>query len=233
MPERSWLSERRLAGLMLTIGAVVFLAAAGLPLWDSNMKSVYSMPLRERFTFILENAALWGWACALFIAGALITLYGLVLLADLLGDAGEHVFSRLSRLTLVMGVTIWIVEMGFRISVGGWERPEATTPEALNLFLRFSGWVQVTFIVYTVLMLVGTAAYGASLLATRLLPRWAGWTAVAFGLLGLAVLLAFGDVPPLVAYLPSLIVGIRLLIPSPSQVAVEGKTETQASLQSA
>lgn len=229
------LNERRLAGLLLAMGAVIFLTAAGLPLWDGNMKSVYMMPMPERFTFILGNAVLWGWACALFIAGALIALCGLVLLTGLLSDAGERIYSRLSLFTLAVGVILWTVEMGFRMSVGGWARTDGTNSTVLDLFLRLSGWVQVLFMVNTVLMLVGTAAYGVALLVTHFLPRWIGWLAVVVGLLGLVALLAFGDVPPFVIYIPILLVGIRLLIPLPARATskTDGKSEPQATLQQA
>ena len=64
MNRSAWIDERRLSGSLLTLGAVTFLLAAGMPLWDSSGTSVYMMPLPDRLSFILGNPALWGWAWA-------------------------------------------------------------------------------------------------------------------------------------------------------------------------
>jgi hypothetical protein len=203
-----------------------------MPLWDSSGTSVFAMSLPDRLAFILNNQTLWAWTNALFIGSALVTLFGLAMLADLLRDTPGRLLSRLGLLAFLFGALLWTVEVGFRVSLGAWDRAGASNPASIDLFVRLSAWLQVLFVVDITIVLLALAAYGASLFAARLLPAWVGWVLVSFAVLGLAMLLATGDVPPFIAYLPLLALGIRLTArPLPGATAQQpvGASEASAS----
>jgi hypothetical protein len=210
MRTNRWLNEARLTGLCLAAGSLTFLVAAVMPLWDSSGRSVFAMPMPDRLAFILDNQTLWAWTNALFIGSALVTLFGLAMLADLMRDTPGRLLSRLGLLAFLVGVLLWTVEVGFRVSMGAWDRAGASDRAAIDLFMRVSAWLQVLYVVDIMLVLLSLAAYGASLLVARLLPAWVGWVLLTFAALGLAMLFATGDVPPFIAYLPLLALGIRL-----------------------
>jgi hypothetical protein len=221
MSNQGWLAERRLSGLLLVAGSLLFFVAAGLPLWDNTGKSVYLTPLLDQFAFILGNGALWAWTNALFIAGTLVVLAGMVLLEGLLTDGGDRVLARLGLMAVSLGALLWIIEMAFRISVAGWAHGDANSPAAVDLYVRLSGWVETLFIIFTVLNLFGIAAFGASLLMTRLVPAWAGWFAIAVGLFGLVILILTGDLQPFLSYVPVLAMGIAILLKRRAQPVLE------------
>ena len=74
--------------------------------------------------------------------------------------------------------------------------------------------------------LLGTVSYVVALLVL-LLPRWAGWTAIVFGGLGLLVLAVTGDLPPFVTYIPILVLAVRLLVRPRTAPAKEDVAEAR------
>jgi hypothetical protein len=68
------------------------------------------------------------------------------------------------------------------------------------------------FVIYTILTFAGLSLYGGAILTSMLLPGWAGWTAVIYGVAGLIVFAIVRDAPPFVHYLVPILIGILLLL---------------------
>jgi hypothetical protein len=92
-----------------------------------------------------------------------------------------------------------------------WAQDALANTSGLELFVHISEWLRVIFIVYSALTLVALASYGASILGTGLLPRWAGWVSVGYALLGFSYLALLADLPPFANYLLFLLLGVLTL----------------------
>jgi hypothetical protein len=80
-------------------------------------------------------------------------------------------------------------------------------------------------VIYTVLAFTALAALGGAVLSTCILPRWMGWLTLVYSLVGLGVFVYTHDIPPLLHYLPLLIIGILLLRSQPKLSIREGYLE--------
>jgi len=127
----------------------------------------------------------------LLSAGMVVTALGLVLLEACLRAAGDRVLSRLGMVSFLLAAGLWLVA------------------EALSLGGR--GWVYPLERDYLLFSCFSMACYGGALLRTKLLPLPVAWLSLVWGIVWLGVgLLAF--LPPLIANLVSLPIGILLLL---------------------
>ncbi len=94
----------RLGGALLILGStVVWLGAVTWP--GMALEKVASHPADHLFT------------SGAFLVGALITLAGFTLLATMLRDAGERVYSQLGSVAFLLGVVTWTLHLAFRATV--------------------------------------------------------------------------------------------------------------------
>ena len=206
-------NERLLAVLFLIAGCVLFWIGAFLPIADKKGTIVYLLPLREQVAVAGDNVAMWQWATALFIAGAIMVVFGLTILTAVLRDAGERIFSHLGLAAVSMGAIYWVIFTAFRGGAGIWAAQEmAQSGTSVTLYEGLSAGAQWLFLTYTMLTILGFTAYGAALLQARLLPAWVGWVAIVYGIAELAMLLLTGDVAPLLNYAMPFLFGILLLL---------------------
>lgn len=181
----SWqgVSERRMAGSLLVltfatfeIGGILFTGRAMLG-WQID-----------------DRAAHMKWERSFVILPTLLTVLGLVLLADLLRAAGDTFLAQLGMVTYLVGAALVVV--------------------AETRFLHDDDWNYPQVVAYVVLALLAQAAIGAALLQTALLPAWVGWTTVIWNL---GYLLIIVIVRPREVYYPAihfvapLLIGITLL----------------------
>lgn len=134
------------------------------------------------------------WERGFVIAGILAAVLGLVLLEDMLRDAGEMVWSRLGMVTFLFGAIVVVV--------------------AETAYLGKRDWMYPQIVLYVVLALLAQAAFGASLLQTGLTAGWVGWATIIWNLGCLLLLLVFSRRNlyfPVVHHVAPLIIGIALL----------------------
>ncbi|MBX3056166.1 MAG: hypothetical protein KF770_06800 [Anaerolineae bacterium] len=157
---------------------------------------------------LYTGRAIWQWpasATAVYlrwergsvILAILVTAWGLVLLEDLLRAAGDPVIARLGMVTYLIGAVVVIV--------------------AETAYLYNRQWVYSQTVLYVILALLAQAAFGLSLLQTRLVPGWAGWTALIWNLFWLIVLpIAARDdmYYPALHHVAPFVIGIALLTSS-------------------
>jgi hypothetical protein len=172
--------------------------------------------LAEYLKLIAANRAAWLWTNGGIVVGVLLTAVGLSGLTALLREAGEGLLGQTGLLLFALGVTFWVIELAFRLSVTVWAAEEtANTGSPPAFFEPLHRWVGTLFFVYMVLAYLATAVYGGALLQTGLLPTWVGWVTLGAGLLGA---LSFVTGLPTIFSIPAgvhlapLLIGVALLI---------------------
>jgi hypothetical protein len=128
------------------------------------------------------------------MAAILVAALGLVLLERLLEAAGDKILAPSGMVIFLIGTVLVIVAETFSIS-----RQEQ---------------IYALIAVFVVLIFLGQAAFGGSILRARLLPGWVGWVTVIWNLAWLVILPIARPQDmyyPWLFYLAPLIIGISLL----------------------
>ena len=213
MFHRTFWTKHRLTGMIVLLGAILFWIGAVMPLTDPKGNFIWYLPPREWLLVIFAHPVLWQWTNLLFLGGSVVTVLGLVLLTTILWAAGDHALAPLGLSAFFFGTGLWVIQLVFRLSVDLWAAQEtARTGVVPTVYEPLNLWIRSLFVIYSVLAQSGIGAYGAALLATRVLPQWLGWTSIVFSLAGLSLLAFTGDAPPLMYYLMPMLMGILLLL---------------------
>lgn len=149
----------------------------------------------------------WGWPATgvsiawergIVIVAVLMSVLGFAVLELLLRTENAIVLSRLAFLSYLVGATVLITAETSLI--GG--RP----------------YVYAQIVTFIVLAFLAQAAFGLALVGTRLVPSWAGWTAIVWNmgaLVSLAVLSPSDLYYPFAHFIAPVVIGIALLRPPP------------------
>jgi hypothetical protein len=209
----------RTTGVALILGSVVMLGGATVYAFvkDVNGPLIFGQPPREWLRLIDAHTATWRWATILFIVGTLVTLCGWELLARQFQQAGDPGFTGVGLLALAIGATLWLIALAFRLSAELWAAQAAAATRAVpDSYAPLAAWSSALFVLYTILTFGGLALYGAAMLVSPLsplLPQWLGWVSIVYGLAGLVLLGVSRDAPPFLHYLPTLLIGVILVLP--------------------
>lgn len=177
------LSERTIAASLLVltfttfeIGGILFTGRAMLN-WSIQNRTVH---LRWERSFI--------------ILPTLLTVLGLLLLADLLRAAGDRYLAQLGMTTYLFGALLVVV--------------------AETAFVHDDSWNMVQVVAYVVLALLAQTVFGVALLQTGLVPSWVGWATVIWNLGYLLILLIARprDIYyPVIHFVAPLLIGLALV----------------------
>ena len=182
---------QKLSAILVILGSVLFLIAAFSP-----SSRVFPEPSAARkLEIILASPTAWLVAQILFALGAMITVIGIALVAYLARERSYAWLMHTSVAVLLVGGLLWIWHL--------YERtidPGAFTADVLPVWPPF---------LYFVLTEAGLAVFGMALLRSAL-PQWVGWTVIGSMVLFLVLTLSFGDMVPLVYYLITLLMGVKL-----------------------
>jgi hypothetical protein len=232
MIQRTIWTERRFTGLMLIIGCILFLTAAGLTPRDEQGNYIYGLSLRDALIVTYRHWSTWHWGLILFCIAVVLTLLGFAQLATLLRDAGDRVFSRMGLIAFQLVVSFFLINMAFDFSIGFWAAQEtASTKLVPDLYIQLSSWSDTLFEVSTALAFFAGLAYGVAMIATRILPRWLGWLMLVYNFIVFMFFAILGDMPPFVHYLLPIVIGFVLLLPR-SQLTSQLNREKELSLTS-
>jgi len=192
-----------LGGLLLVLGALAFAVGAGNP----HLVRVWTSSDEVGLPIIHVHPRSWRVTAILMIAATVLTAAGLWLLADVLATP----LARAGAVGYLLAAGCWIAHLAARLSVtpaaaAGFVAGDGIDP-AYRLFGRWTGSL---FAVFTVVAGLSLVAIGAAVLGSAL-AFGAGWTGIGFGVLIVGGFLAFGDMPPFVSYIPTLLFGIALL----------------------
>lgn len=183
------MSLERLGGLVIVLGAVLFIIAAFLP-----VSRVYALKeAGARQAMIAASPRAWTFSQLLFGAGAWIMALGVACSAYALRSQPQAVWMLAATACLVIGACAW-----------SWHLYQRAVDPVAFVSGSLTGF---PFALYTVLIIAGLACAGVALLQIGL-GAWSGWSLIAGSLLLLALYLYFGDMPPFAHYLLAIVLGI-------------------------
>jgi hypothetical protein len=214
MAKSAFWTPRRFAGCTLLLGCFLFMGAASLILRDAQGNFSVNLPPRAALLLIAAQTTRFEWSTSLFLSGVIVTALGFALLIRLLWESGERTFSLLALIASLLGLVLLVIYLAFWLGVDPFAAQEtARTGVVPDYYLPLTMWTTALFRVYTALAFSALALAGGALLISQVLPRWLSWTAIVYGLVGLALFAYAHDIPPFVHYLVPIVMGILLLLP--------------------
>jgi hypothetical protein len=195
-------------GWLLVAGAIVFWAGAVTPPYRQWM----GVPIEEYLTIVGANRPTWYLMHVLFAVGTVLTLAGLSGLGGVLRSSGDRIWSTTAATLFSVAATLWLVQIGYRLSVTPWASSELSQSGQVPLvYVAMQKWMGFLFAAFMLMAYVAVAAYGVALLKTPLVARWAAWTAMGFGLLGVPGLATPLFQPPLMVFVAPFLIGVAIL----------------------
>jgi hypothetical protein len=189
-------------------GAVVFWIGAVTPPYRQWM----GVPVEEYLTIVGDHRANWYAIHGLFAVGTVLTMLGLAGLGAVLRSSGAQVWWSMAGMLFSVAATLWLVHIAYRLSVTPWAASEfAQSGRVPPVYLAIQQWMGILFAAFMVLSYLAFAGYGAALLKVNALARWAGWTALSFGLLGVPGLVTPVFQAPLMIFVAPFVIGIAIL----------------------
>lgn len=173
----------------------------------------WQLPLDGKLDHVAKHDRDWWWVGSWSLVGIFLLTGGLAALAYLLADAGEPVLAFVGLGIYLVAMIGWVFGLLLQtagVSQAAKQRKETgETPSWIHPLwsageLSEGGWLVGANIAYAVI--------GLAILNTGLLPGWAGWTAIALGVLipvGVAIT-KFGF--PQLADLAPLVIGVAAII---------------------
>ena len=154
-------TEPHFTGIALMLGSLLFLGGAGMTPRDEQGTFIYSLPQRAQLLLIAKHTRLWKWSASFCISGVVVTLLGLALLASLLREAGDRLFSLPGLIAFGFGAVLWVIHLASRPSIDPWAAQEtANTGLIPDVYEPITRWRWMLFVLYTVLAFSALAAYG-------------------------------------------------------------------------
>jgi hypothetical protein len=188
------MNTNRTSGIVLSIGSLLFLAVAFMPV--SRVFVVRGA--EQQLAVIAADRSGWQVAQFFFGSGATIAWVGLAMLAYRLKTKKRSIFPLVAVAASGVGLVFWIVYIYLR----------TISPENFVHSL-YPGWL---FPAYSFLTLLAILVLGMEMYRLKF-PRWlALFTMLSAVLLALAFLV-LKDLPPLLYYIVTLVDGISVLVP--------------------
>jgi hypothetical protein len=176
--------------LQMRIGSTLFvlssfLSLSGVMLWTG--RNMWDWPVSESAGYLI-------WERGFFLGAIVAVVLGLALLADGLMTKGDPIAARLGYVTYLIAGVLGLVAESYLIS----------GREPLYALI----------VVHVVMAFLGQTALGVSLLITKGLPAWIGWSTIVWNLAFLVLLstISSADVYyPIVHHVMPLLIGIAYL----------------------
>ena len=184
-------------GLLLISGVVVLVIQTPGYRRGGFDGSFWKLPIAHQLDRIGEKSREWWWIAGWSVVGVVLMTGGLASLVSLLGEAGEPALSFSGLGLYLVAMAAWM--FGLAVSYAAMseaakqkaetgETPSWVAPLGSAAYVAEATWVIAANIAYVFL--------GAAVLASGLLPAWAGWSAIGIGsALALLVLLARSGFP--------------------------------------
>jgi hypothetical protein len=203
------MTDRSVEGLVLAIGAMLFLIGAANPV----LMRAWTSPRELYLQIVAGHPTAWRVTNMLFLAGTVLTAAGMAELPMVVGinADGSRVLTSIAGLAVAIGAVLWIVSLIGRLVV---------TPDLASAFVAGTGEATPVpterlmgglFGAFILLAGLGLVALGVGFIAAPVLPTL-GWVCVAFGVIITGGYLVFGDVPPFMVYLATGLLGLALLV---------------------
>jgi hypothetical protein len=177
------ISETHAAAILLIAGGAIFVVGGIL----FTGRAIWKWP-------VAQNPVYLRWERGFVMLAVLVSVYGLVLLENLLRAAGDSGIARLALATYLIGAVVLMV--------------------AETAYLSTHEWNYAQIVFYVVLAFLAQAAFGVALLRTDLVAGWVGWATIIWNLACLLVLMIASPHEvyyPALHHVAPLIIGIVLL----------------------
>jgi len=205
---------QRIAGILMILAFILFAIGGTLPVVGKKGNSgIFTLPVREHLIAVARFEATWRLANIFMGTAAVVLLAALSVLTTILERANEYTFSRLGLTIFLLATVLWVIFSIFRAVVTISASQElARTGIVPAYYEPLAKWAFALFYIYAVAGFLALGAYGISLLLVDLLPTWIGWATLIFSIVILVQLLITGDTLPAFHYIPTLLIGILLLL---------------------
>ena len=197
------------AGVLLVSGLALGLAAALVP----SLGPVWNERPPNQLLLIADRTVAWRVSSLLFAGGLVLALFGVLVLCSQLLDAGAESAAWVGIGSFAVGTTLWLIHLGYRITVTVSVATEMKDGAAMPDWLRPT-WDLGNYLLvaYVALASIGLIAIGVGLLQTALLPPWSAWTTIGLAAVFIATLAIFRNTMPVLPHLATGLVGIVALI---------------------
>ncbi len=194
-----------IAGLLLTSGVVVLVVQTPGYLRGGFDGKFWAQPLEDQLDQIAARNKEWWWLAAWSVVGVSLMTGGLTSLAALLGGAGQPGLAFAGLGIYMVAMAAWV--FGLAVSHGSMssaakrkaetgDTPSWVAPLGSAAYVAEATWVIGANLAYVIA--------GFAILASGLLPAWAGWASIGVGgslaLLVLATKFGFPQMSDLVPF---------------------------------
>jgi hypothetical protein len=188
------MNTNRTSGIVLSIGSLLFLAAAFMPV--SRVFVVRGA--EQQLAVIAADRSGWQVAQFFFGSGATIAWVGMAMLVYRLKTKKRSIFPLVAVAASGVGLVFWIVYIYLR----------TISPENFVHSL-YPGWL---FPAYSFLTLLAILVLGMEMYRLKF-PRWLSLFTMNSAVLLALAFLVLKDLPPLLYYIVTLVDGISVLVP--------------------
>ena len=203
------MSDVSLTGWMLVAGAILFGIGAGNP----SLARAWTAPQAEFLAVVARHPGAWRFTGIFMIAGTVVTAAGIAALPALLPAGWGQTLGTGAASAFGIAAVLWVISLLYRQAVVPSTAETFSETGAVDLesvpLERLSGALFHGFIVVGALAI---AALGIAETAGGPVGAPVGLACAALGALFVGGLLAFGDMPPFTIYIPTLAMGIALLV---------------------
>jgi hypothetical protein len=203
-------NEARSCGWLLVAGFVVFLL--GAVFWRYAFQGPI---LAETLRSVGAENSRWLWIHAWIAAGSVLTAVGLSQWVEIQRAAGERLRTPAAVTLYVLGVALWLVGIGIRVTIQTWAADEVLAgrgvPAMYAAIHRLAG---VLYAAFMILSYVASAVLGLGILRSGVLSASTGFVGLVGGALftlGFIVVRGGPFAPPIMALLYTLWLGVALL----------------------
>ena len=199
-----------LAGALLVAGpAIGTVCLFYPPFWR-----VWTVPREEHLALVAAHRLAWTMANVGFTSATVLTTAGLVLLAGSLDVAdGPSAIVVAGVVAYAIAGSLWCAGLAIRTrttpALAALVAAGTPTEPAETLVSSVTGGLFASFMTTTCIALF---VIGATLALSGVVAAPVGWLAVIVPALALAGFLVFDDMPPFVLYIPTLVIGLALLL---------------------
>jgi hypothetical protein len=168
---------------------------------------VWTGTREEGAQWIVAHPGGWAFTTTAFIVSLVMCIAGLAIFSEyfLAGDA--QFLGKTGFYVYLTGALLWIITMGFRLSVIPLGAEILVENGALPEYLTpLSQWETALFDIFNTAAFLASSIFGLALLKSRDFSNWLGGVAVAYGILGVI----FSPIPIMVLVIP-LILGVSPL----------------------
>ena len=196
----------------LLIGSfIVFAAGATLP----ALGGVWGMSLDEALRWIAAHPGEWAFSSISFIVSLILCVAGLAIFNQYFPFGKAQLLTQIGFYTFLIGALLWIIVMGFRLSLAPWAAQIlAETSSLPDAFTPLHLLESKLFDIFMVSAFLASSIYGLALLGSPQFSNGLAWFSVIFGLFGALSSAIWGGPIPIMALVVPLVLGLSPL-PSP------------------